>query len=90
MRCQEVSFPGDGKLILRVEEQGIRGVWSGPDTTHPPRLTAYNHAGERQEVTWQRGPEGHLHRAEPLLPWVDGQVVLELGTEPPRRLTIQR
>ena len=73
-----------------ADENGVRGVWSGRPGSPPPRLVAFNHAGELNEATWREGPEGQLHRAEPLLPWVDGEVLLEIGTEPPQTLTIQR
>jgi hypothetical protein len=90
IRYHEIPLGDDGKLTLMADDNGVSGVWSAPDSSPPPRLAALDHAGERHEATWQRGPEGHLQRTQPILPWVDGQVVLEIGTDPPRRLTISR
>jgi hypothetical protein len=89
-RYHEILLNEGGKLILLADENGVRGVWSGPANSPPPRLVAFGQAGEPSEVTWHQGPEGHLHRAEPHLTWVDGQVIFEIGTDPSQTLTIQR
>ena len=46
VRYHEVPFGDDGKLILMAEENGVRGVWSGPASSPPPSLVALDHAGE--------------------------------------------
>jgi hypothetical protein len=85
------EFPnGDGgKLVLMAGDDGVQGVWAGLDDSVPPRLAGLNELGEPQETTWETGTLGQLRRAEPILPWIDGQVVVEIGTEPPQKLTIQ-
>ncbi|HKB37706.1 MAG TPA: hypothetical protein VKD72_14760 [Gemmataceae bacterium] len=80
---------GTGKLFLLADVRGVRALWSGP-AAEAPALTGELGSGQLRAVTWQRGQEDRLQRAEPLFPWVEGRVVLALCTDPPQALTIQR
>jgi hypothetical protein len=90
VRYHEVAFGSDGKLILMAEENGVRGVWTTSCALSPPRLLGLDQAGGPREASWREGPEHRLRRAEPRFPWVDDRVVLEIDSEPPQRLIIQR
>src|SRR5262249_40152713 len=80
---------GTGRLFLLADVWGVHAVWIGP-AAEAPALTGELGSGQLRAVTWQRGQEDRLQRAEPLFPWVEGRGVLALCTDPPQALTIQR
>jgi hypothetical protein len=45
IRYHQVPLRDDGKLVLMADENGVRGVWSGPDTAPPPSGGAEELAG---------------------------------------------
>jgi len=89
-RYREIDIDCSGKLILQATESGVRAVWVSPAGVGAPKLLGRTESGESMEATWQAGPEKKLQRAEPIFPWVDGQMVLTIATEPPKTVTIQR
>jgi hypothetical protein len=40
-------------------------------------------------ASWHSGPEGQLHKTAEYFPWVDGRIVLVIGTVPPRKLAVE-
>ncbi len=88
-RYFEVPWPGPGRLTLLADDQGVRGVWVG-ETADAPALGGQGSPGPPQPASWQAGPEGRLHVSRPAFPWLAGQVVLTIGADPPRTLTIRR
>jgi hypothetical protein len=89
-RYHEIDIDRSGKLILQTIECGVRAVWTGPIGVGAPKLIGRTVSGEAIEPAWQVGPQGKLQRADPILPWVDGQIVITIATEPPKTVTIQR
>ena len=89
-RYHEIDIGSSGKVILRATESGVDAVWAGSGAVGAPKVLGRTENGEMMEATWQVGPEGKLQRAEPRFPWVDGQVVLTIATEPPRTVTIEQ
>ncbi len=90
IRYHEIGIDGSGKLILQATEAGVQAVWAGLTGVSAPELLGRTTSGAALESSWQLGPEGKLHRAEPLFPWVDGQMVLTIATDPSKTVTIQR
>jgi hypothetical protein len=89
VRYHEVALGGSGKLFLLADSEGVRAVWVGAATA-APALEGQQAPGQFRSVRWQAGPEGRLHRGEPLFPWIDQQVVFRAGTAPPQTVIIQR
>jgi hypothetical protein len=87
-RYSEFALKSGGTLLLTADASGVRVAWSGPVGAEPPTLSAIAHAG-RTAARWGAGLQGGLHRAEPIFGWVDGQVVLEVGTERPETITVR-
>jgi hypothetical protein len=85
-RFQEVPVATGGKLLLAADASGVRVAWTGPAGTTPPPLVAFGPSG-RLNVNWRLGTQALVHRGEPFLGWVDGQVILTVGSE---FLTVRR
>lgn len=90
VRYYELVLRTGGKLILLADGHGVRGIWAAQAGEAPPRLAAVGPTDDLTVAEWKLGPNGRLHRAEPLFRWVDGQIVLEIGSGDPEVLTIQR
>jgi hypothetical protein len=88
VKYHEVPDVPGGKLFLVVDTSGVRAVWDGAPAS-APRLAGVSGSGGELSMTWRSGPEGRLSQTEQCLPWVDGRVVLVIGTVPPRTLAIQ-
>jgi hypothetical protein len=87
-RYSEVPLSSGGTLLLTADAIGVRVAWNGPVNAEPPALSAFGNTG-RIGARWRAGLQAGLHRAEPVFPWVDGQVVLQFGTEHPETLTVR-
>jgi hypothetical protein len=88
VKYHEVPDVPGGKLFLVVDASGVRAVWDGPPAS-APRFAGVSSSGDELPMPWRSGPEGRLSQTEQCLPWVDGRVVLVIGTVPPRTLAIQ-
>jgi hypothetical protein len=89
-RYHEFDIGSSGKLIMQATEAGVRAVWVGQSSVGPPKLFGRAESGEACEPTWQVGTEKKLQRTELIFPWIDGQVVLTIASDPPKRVTFQR
>ncbi|MGF1583045.1 MAG: hypothetical protein ACFCD0_27310 [Gemmataceae bacterium] len=81
------DFP-DGKLFLVADANGVSGLWSGTVESAPP-LSGFDASGQAFVTSWVSGPEGRLHKTDKSFPWIDGQVVVEVGSTPPRKLAVR-
>jgi hypothetical protein len=89
IRYHQVPGAEPGKLFLLADEKGVQAVWAGPAEAAPP-VSGREATGRPRAVVWRVGPKGHLHRGESVFPWIDGQVTLTIGANPPETVTIQR
>ncbi len=87
-RYSERPVSTGGTLLLTADAGGVRVAWRGPVGVEPPALLAFSTIG-RVAARWRVGVEGGMHRAEPVFPWVDGQVVLVIGVEHPETVVVQ-
>lgn len=88
VRYHEVPDVPGGRLILVIDPAGVRGIWEGSQGS-APALTSSSGSGEVLSTSWRPGPEGRLHLTDRALPWVDGRVVLLIGTDPPRAMAVE-
>ncbi len=88
VKYHEVPDVSGGKLFLVVDATGVRAVWDGNSASAPP-LAGVSRSGDELPMPWRSGPEGRLAHTDQCLPWVDGRVVLVIGTAPRRTLAIQ-
>jgi hypothetical protein len=87
-RYSEHPLSTGGTLLLTADAGGVRVAWRGPAGAEPPALSAFSSTG-RVTARWRVGVQAGLHRAEPVFPWVDGQVVLIIGAEGPETVVVQ-
>jgi hypothetical protein len=87
-KYHEVPDVPGGKLFLVVDATGVRAVWDGGSASAPP-LAGVSRSGDESPTPWRSASEGRLSHTAQCLPWVDGRVVLVIGTAPRRTLAIQ-
>lgn len=88
VRYHEVPEVPGGRLFLVIDPAGVRGIWEGAHGS-APALTSSGESGEVLSTAWRSGPEGRLHMTDRAIPWVDGQVALLIGTDPPRAMAVE-
>ena len=86
-RYHEVSAVPGGRLFLVTDAHGVRGVWEGAFDRVPVVLHVRG-SGDEVPLTWHSGPEGRLHKTHLSAPWLDGRVVLAIGTSPRRTVAV--
>lgn len=87
-RYTETQLGSGGTLLLTADASGVRVGWSGPAGAKPPAFSASSATGQIV-AKWDPGSQADLHRAEPVFPWVDGQVVFEFGGDHPETVTVR-
>jgi hypothetical protein len=75
-----------GKLYLRADAEGIRGVWTGRSGTPPP-LRGTTAEGKLKAARWRRSPDGKSFETI-TFPWRHGRVVLRIGTGEGKQVTV--
>ena len=76
------DVPG-GKLVLTADERGLQPVWHGP-REGAPVVVGQDAVGRDVTLEWVSGPQERLHRTSTALEWIDGRVVLRVGSDPAR------
>lgn len=90
LRCQNIPWPGQGKLLALASLQGVWILWEGNESERPP-IKVQIADGQRGRVEWEptTGPRT-LFVSRAVIPWLQGRVVLRIGKKQPLQVTIAR
>ncbi len=84
-----VTLPGIKELVLVAEEDGIRAIWEGaPDAA--PKLAARGESGAFEIVNWTPEPGPERQPVVTDVPWLNGRVVIAVGSDALQTVTIER
>jgi hypothetical protein len=87
-RYCEVPLSSGGVLQLTADDAGLRLGWAGPIGSAPPHVEIVA-PDAPLAVSWRAGTTAGFHRADAVILWRDGQVVLVVGTDTPETLTVR-